>query len=116
MKTIQIVQAFAAGASTGDLLSLAGQNSFFGQASKITAYGNGSAAGLVWNASWDNGSSAEVILPQGTAVMVASTPGKVKTNEDFIQQFAVPSGAKLAISVQNPTAGSLSIALQLNIE
>lgn len=108
MKSIPVVRQIPLGGAVNDLLTAAGFNAQFGRASNITMYANGDAAGLTMNMSWDDGSGGETILPNGSAVGVASTVGKIKTNEDFVIQFAVPAGVRLLLNVQNPTGGNIN--------
>lgn len=108
MKSVPLVATIPLLGSTNDVLTAGGFNAQFGRASNITMYANGDAAGLTMNMSWDDGSGGETILPNGSAVGVASTVGKIKTNEDFVIQFAVPAGVRLLLNVQNPTAGAIN--------
>lgn len=91
-----------------DVISSAGINAFFGAAAGITLYWNcDTVATMTAQATVDNGTTATVLVPAGSAVPIASTAGKIKANEDFIGQFPVDAGSKLLISVTNPTAGAL---------
>lgn len=92
-----------------DIITAMGINSYFGTASNLTLYANGDASGLTWNMNWDDGQSSIGIVPNGSALGVASTAGKVKTNEDFQIQFAIPAGVKLLLNAQNPTAGAINL-------
>jgi hypothetical protein len=47
---------------------------------------------------------------------VASTPGAVKTNENFIGQWAVPAGSRLVHAVTNTTAGALTVNMQYLVQ
>jgi hypothetical protein len=80
---------------------------YWGRAGVLTIYGNGDAAGLLWNLNTNDGQTNNSIVPQGSGLGVASTAGKVKTNEDFIGQFAIPAGVQLMLPVTNPTAGDI---------
>jgi hypothetical protein len=55
----------------------------------------------------DDGVNQNVHVPNGSAVSLESTIGALKTNEGFLAQFTVPSGSKLILNVQNPTAGAI---------
>jgi hypothetical protein len=81
---------------------------YIGKAGVLTIYGNGDAAGLQWNLTTNDGQQNLQIVPQGSSLGVASTAGKVKTNEDFIGQFAIPGGVQLALAVTNPTGAAIN--------
>ena len=81
---------------------------YMGKAGVLTIYGNGDAAGLGWNLTTNDGQENKQIVPQGSSLGVASTAGKVKTNEDFIGQFAIPGGVQLALAVTNPTVAPIN--------
>jgi hypothetical protein len=61
----------------------------------------------------DDGVSGTGLVPSGSTVGIASTPGKIKITEDFIGQFPIDSGSKLLLSVTNPTAGALIFNAQI---
>lgn len=108
MRSFELHPSIPAGASTNDVITASGINAQFSEASNVTLYQNGDSAGLLSNLSFDTGSSSTGIIPSGSSVGVASTVGKIKTNEDFVTQFAVPAGVKLVLNVQNPTGGNIN--------
>ncbi len=87
---------------------------FFGEAGVLTIYGNGDIAGMSLSLTAFRGSRVgEAHIPAGSGLGIASTAGKIKTNEDFIGQYAIPAGSRLILSVTNPGAAS-NITFQLN--
>lgn len=112
-RSFQVAVSIPAGGSVNDILTAAGINGYFGTAANVTHYQNGDAVGLLVNANWDDGQSSAGLIPNGSAVGVASTVGKVKTNEDFFMQYAIPAGVKLLINVQNPTGAAFNYNAQL---
>jgi hypothetical protein len=115
MRSLQVAYSIPAGGQVNDVLTAAGINGYFGAAANITMYQNGDAAGLTINSNWDDGQDSKGLIPNGSAVGVASTAGKVKTNEDFFMQFAIPAGVKLLLNVQNPTGAPITYNAQLVI-
>jgi hypothetical protein len=115
VRTFNIRFAIPLGGFVNDVIAAQGINNFFGKASNITLYLNGDASGMTVNANYDDGESSVGVIPNGSAVPIASTPGKIKTNEDYSIQFAVPSGCKLLLNVQNPTGGNIFFNAQLNV-
>jgi hypothetical protein len=77
------------------------------KASVLTIYGNGDDVGLLHSFFLNDGSTTIGIIPPGSGLGVASTAGKVKTNEDFVIQYAIPAGEHLVHQVSNPTAGAI---------
>lgn len=103
-RSFQIQILVPTGGSVNDIITASGINAQFGVASNVTLYANADAVGLLMNANWDDGQRSEGLIPNGSAVGIASTIGKIKTNEDFVAQFPVPAGVKLLVNVQNPTS------------
>jgi hypothetical protein len=81
---------------------------YMGKAGVLTIYGNGDAAGLMWNLTTNDGQQNQSLVPQGSSLGVASTAGAVKTNENFIGQFAIPGGVQLSLAVTNPTGAPIN--------
>lgn len=106
----------AANATTNDVINGAGYNSYFGAPAKVTAYMNADAVGMQHSLSWDNGQTLEGIIPPGSGLGVASTAGKIKIQEDFGAQFAVPAGAKMLWNLTNTTAAAIKSNGQFIIE
>lgn len=107
-RSFQLQVSIPLGGAVNDIITAAGINAQFGVASNVTLYANGDATGLLMNVNWDDGQRSEGLIPNGSAVGVASTAGKIKTNEDFISQFPVPAGVKLLMNVQNPTGAAIT--------
>lgn len=78
-------------------------------ASVLTIYGNADAVGITHTFFLNNGSVSIGIIPIGSGLGVASTVGKIKTNEDFIIQYAIPAGQALVHQVTNGTAGIVKV-------
>src|SRR5713226_242942 len=72
------------------------------KASVLTIYGNSDAVGLSHTFFMNDGTDTRTIIPPGSGIGTASTVGKVKTNEDFIIQYAIPAGEHLVHQVTNP--------------
>lgn len=108
MRSFQVRVSIGIGATVNDLITAAGINAYFGGAANITFYANADAPGLTHRVSHDDGQNESTVIPSGAFVGAASTPGKVKTNEDFVVQFAVPGGAKLLVSASNPTGAAVN--------
>lgn len=107
MRSFELHFSIPAGGAVNDLITASGINAQFAEASNVTIYQNGDSTGLLSNLSFDTGSSSTGIIPNGSAVGAASTAGKIKTNEDFVSQFAVPAGVRLILNVQNPTGAPI---------
>src|SRR5208283_2185552 len=105
-----MVNAFSVAATTTNPNILQGQPiQYWGKPGVLTLYGNASAAGLSMALSLNDGQQNLQVVPTGSTIGVASTAGKVKTNEDFIGQFAIPSAVQLMLPVTNTTAGPLTV-------
>lgn len=89
--------------------ALAGQPiQYWGKAGVLTIYANADAVGLLWNLNINDGQTNTSVVPQGSGLGAASTVGKIKTNEDFVGQFAIPAGVQLMLPITNPTAGNIN--------
>jgi hypothetical protein len=78
---------------------------YWGRAGVLTVYGNADAAGLQASLSFNDGQDIRTVIPPTSALSVATTAGKVATNEDFIGQFPIPGNVRLILSLTN-TDGS----------
>jgi len=89
--------------------ALAGQSvEFFGsKAGILTLYGNADAVGVQHTLFINNGQDISTVVPPGSSLSVASTVGKVKTNEDFLGQWAIPAGVRLVWGLVNTTAAAI---------
>jgi hypothetical protein len=102
-------QSVGIGATIANLL--AGQPiQYWGRAGVLTVYGNADAVGLNFSLAINDGQETRMVIPAGSGLGTASTVGKVKTNEDFLGQFAIPAGVQLILSVTNPTAGAVKVS------
>jgi hypothetical protein len=87
--------ATIANALTGTAVEYTG-----GQATTLTVYASGDAAGDTFSLSGFSGSNPGITyIPAGSPMPVASTVGAVKTNENFVGQFAVPANTRLVLGV-----------------
>jgi hypothetical protein len=112
-RSFNVQQSIAAGTTVPDVIQAQGINAYFGKAAALVVYWNADATGLLASLTSDDGSSAEGLVPAGSAVGVASTANKVKTQEDFVGQFPVHAGSKLLLSVTNPTGGAVTFNAQV---
>lgn len=78
---------------------------YWGKAGVLTVYGNADTGGDNFNLSINDGQSNVNVIPQGSVLGAATTPGKVNTNEDFIGQFPIPAGVQLILPVTPIAAG-----------
>jgi hypothetical protein len=102
-------QSIAASTTVANLL--AGQPiQYWGRAGVLTLYGNADAAGVNFALSINDGQETKQIVPTGAGLGVASTVGKVKTNEDFVGQFPIPGNVQLILAVSNTTAGAIKVS------
>jgi hypothetical protein len=74
---------------------------YFGRAAVLTVYGNADAAGILMSLSYNDGQDVKSVVPATSALGVATTAGKVSTNEDFLGQFALPAGVRLILALTN---------------
>lgn len=102
--------AVAAGVTNPNALS-GSPIQYMGKAAVLTIYGNASAAGMSVSLTTNDGQVNNQVIPTGSNLGVASTAGKVKTNEDFLGQFAIPAGVQLMLALTNTTGGGLTANL-----
>lgn len=113
MQTLQVttaqsgVPALAANSTITN--ALAGQSvEYFGsKAGILTLYANADAVGVQHTLFINDGQDIKTVIPPGSSLSVASTVGKIKTNEDFVGQWAVPSGVRLVWGLVNTTAAAI---------
>ena len=105
MRTIQFNVSVPANGVVNDAITQSGINAYFGAAGQITIYAGARAVGLTHSISYDDGVDQRTVIPPGASVSVESTIGALKTNEGFLQQFAIPAGSKLLVNIANTTAG-----------
>jgi hypothetical protein len=77
------------------------------KASVLTYYGAADAIGLQQTFFMNDGQTTITIIPPGSGVGTASTAGKIKTNEDFVIQYAIPAGEHLVHQVTNTTGAAV---------
>lgn len=101
------VPALAANSSITN--ALAGQSvEYFGsKAGILTLYANADAVGVQHTLFLNDGQDIKTVIPPGSSLSIASTTGKLKTNEDFIGQWPVPSGIRLVWGLTNTTGGAI---------
>lgn len=115
-RTIPINEFSVPNAGQNDLISAAGFNPVFGAAGKLTLYANGDAVGLTHSLAVDDGTESHLLIPSGGGLSAASTTGKIKTNEDFIGQWAIPAGIKLIWNIVNGSGAAIKMNALLQIE
>lgn len=107
-RSFAIRQSIAANSTVADVISAQGINAQFGKAAGITIYWNcDTSSDMTAAMNVDDGVGSTGLVPSGSTVPVGSTPGKIKTSEDFVGQFPVDAGSKLLCSVTNPTGAPL---------
>jgi hypothetical protein len=78
---------------------------YVGHAAVLTVYASGDAIGDTFSLSGFSGDAPGMaVIPAGTPVQVASTAGAVKTNENFLGQFAIPANTRLVLAVVTSAA------------
>lgn len=89
--------------------ALAGQSvEFFGsKAGILTLYANADAVGVQMSLYINDGQDIKTVVPPGSSLSVASTTGKIKTNEDFVGQWAIPAIVRLVWNLVNTTAAAI---------
>jgi hypothetical protein len=97
----------AAGATDNAVLPNTGSPQFFGVAGILTVYWNSQTVGLKAALGYLNGQTTIYLVPPGSGVSLASTPGAVKTNEDWVGQFPIPAGVQLVLSLVNGTGAAI---------
>jgi hypothetical protein len=113
MQTLQLTTGQAGvpalGANASITNALAGQSvEFFGsKAGILTLYANADAVGVQHTLFINDGQDIKTVIPPGSSLSIASTVGKLKTNEDFIGQWAVPAGVRLVWGLTNTTGGAI---------
>lgn len=103
-------------AGLNDALTSAGFNMIFGKAANVSLYAAAQAFGLTHSLFFDDGVTSVAVIPPGSGIGLESTLGKIKTNEDFVAQFAVPANNKLIWNIANPTAAAILLDALLQIE
>ena len=108
MQTLLVrpTSTLAAAATSANILAGLSVEYFGGKAAILTLYGNADALLFTHSFFMNDGQNVVLLVPPGTPVSIAGTVGKVKTNEDFIGQWAVPSQIRLVHSVTNGGAGA----------
>jgi hypothetical protein len=108
VQTLLVRPSTAIGIGATNTNILAGQSVeyFGGRAAVLTLYGNADALLVTHSFFMNDGQNVTLLVPPNTPVSLAGTVGKVKTNEDFIGQWAIPSQVRLVHSVTNGGAGT----------
>jgi hypothetical protein len=89
---------------------------YCGQAATLTLYGAGDTAGATHQFLAVRGPDALVLVPPGAGLFANSTPGTVKTNENFIGQWAIPAGSRLIHTVTNNTGAAVVANFQYLVQ
>jgi hypothetical protein len=80
---------------------------YIGDDVMLDIYGNGEISGMTFALTGFQGSNPGMqFIPTGSSLGVASTPGRVKANEDFIASVPIPANTRLVLPVTNPGAAS----------
>lgn len=109
MQTFSIMESSIAATTTVANILSGSPVQFVTKASVLTLYANADAVGITFSLSLADGNTIAQVVPTGAGLSAASTVGKIKTNEDFIGQFAIPSGVQLILAVVNSTAGAVKV-------
>lgn len=104
--TIRPSATTAAGATNANILAGQSVEYFGGKAGILTLYGNADALLFTHSLFTNDGQDVKLVVPPGSVLSLAGTVGKIKTNEDFIGQWAIPSQVRLVHSVTNGGAGA----------
>src|SRR5216683_1569234 len=99
-----------------DAFTSAGFNMIFGKAANISFFVAAQAFGLTHSLFYDDGVTSVAIIPPGSGIGLESTLGKIKTNEDFVAQAAIPANSKLIWNVANGTAAAILTDALLQVE
>lgn len=102
------VNGFAVGIGATVSILVGSTIEYQNKASVLTIYDNADAVGLMQTFYMNDGQTTITLIPPGSGIGVASTAGKIKTNEDFVIQYAIPAGEHLIHQVVNPTGGSVN--------
>jgi hypothetical protein len=97
----------AAATTDNNVLGNTGSPQYFGRAAVLTVYGNSDAVGMKLALATQDGQGTIQQIPSGSGLGVASTAGKIKTNEDFIGQYPITAGVQLILSLINTTGAAI---------
>lgn len=103
-------------AGLNDAFTSAGFNMIFGHAANINFYVAAQAFGLTHSLFYDDGVTSVALIPPGSGIGLESTVGKLKTNEDFVVQAAIPANSKLIWNIANGTAAAILVDGLLQVE
>jgi hypothetical protein len=108
MQTLLIRPTTTLGAGATNPNVLAGQSVeyFGGKPGILTLYGNGDALLFTHSLFMNDGQDIRTVVPPGSVLSLAGTVGKIRTNEDFIGQWAIPSQVRLVHAVTNGGAAA----------
>jgi hypothetical protein len=115
-RTIPINRLSIPIAGLNDAFTAAGFNMIFGKAANVTLFVAAQAFGLTHSLFYDDGSISIAVIPPSSGIGLESTLGKVKTNEDFVTQFAIPANTKLIWNIANGTAAAILLDALLQVE
>ncbi len=104
--TIRPSTALAPGATNSNILAGQSVEYFGSKPGVLTLYGNGDALLFTHSLFRNDGQDVQLVIPPGSVLSLASTVGKIRTNEDFLGQWAIPSQIRLVHSVTNGGAGA----------
>lgn len=109
--TVRPTGTTAAGATNSNVLAGQSVEYFGGKAGILTLYGNGDALLFTHALFTNDGQNVQLVVPPGSVLSLAGTAGKIRTNEDFIGQWAIPSQVRLVHSVTNGGAGASNFTM-----
>lgn len=72
---------------------------FFGGAAVLTLYGSADAAGDTFGLTSFGTPEPQKLAVEPSPIMVASAAGQLRTNENFIGQYAIRAGHRLQLQV-----------------
>lgn len=80
---------------------------YLGEDVMLDIYASADIVGMTFTLNGFTGSNpGSQYLPTGSAIGLASTVGKLKTNEDFVASVAIPAGSRLVLPIVNPGGAS----------
>jgi hypothetical protein len=107
MQSFALMEQSVAANTTSTTLLNGTPIQFWGKAGVLTIYANADAVGCTYALTVNDGQTNQQVIPTGSGLGAASTSGKIKTNEDFAGQFAIPAGVQLQLTVTNTTGAAV---------
>lgn len=80
---------------------------YMGDDVMLDIYGDADIVGMTFSLTAFRGAEpGEQLIPTGSGLALASTPGLVKSNENFLASVSIRGGSRLVMPVSNPGAAS----------